>query len=112
MKQFFTTLMILGYLSFSFAQGFQGNITVSGSVITVTGHSVTLTWTASPNAPSYNLYRGTASGGPFVRVASGIAVPIYTDIQVSHGQTLYYVATAVNGNGESAYSNEAAAVIP
>jgi fibronectin type 3 domain-containing protein len=112
MKQLFTTLMVLCCPSFTFAQGLQGNITVSGSVITVTGHSATLTWTASPNVTSYNLYRGTVSGGPYMRMASGITVLTYTDVRVNHGQTLYYVATAVNGNGESAYSNETTAVIP
>ena len=29
----------------AFAQGIQGNVTVSGTAIVVTGHSVTLTWT-------------------------------------------------------------------
>jgi hypothetical protein len=45
-------------------------------------------------------------------VAPGITVTTYSDTQVGHSQTLYYVATAVNGNSESGYSNEAAAVIP
>ena len=92
--------------------GIQGKVTISGSAITATGHSVTLTWNASQNATSYNVYRGTASGGPYVQVASGIALTTYTDTQVGHGQTLYYVTTAVNGHNESAYSNEAAAAIP
>lgn len=112
MKQLFATFMVLGCLSFGFAQGLPGNVTLSGSAITVTGHSVTVTWNTSPNASSYNLYRATASGGPYVQVASGITVTTYSDTQVGHSQTLYYVATAVNGNSESGYSNEAAAVIP
>src|SRR5580658_751322 len=105
--------MVLGCLSPSFAQqGFQGKATLSGSANIATGHTFTLTWNASPNATSYNLYRGTASGGPYVQVASGIAVTTYTDTQVGHSQTFFYVATAVQGKNESAYSNEAAAVIP
>jgi fibronectin type 3 domain-containing protein len=104
--------MVLGCLSLGFAQGLQGKATLSGNANMVTGHSVTLTWNASANATSYNLYRGTASGGPYVQVASGITVTTYTDTQVGHSQKLYYVATAVQGKSESGYSNEAAAVIP
>ncbi len=112
MKQSFTPLMVLGCLSLSFAQGVQGNVTLSGSARIETGHSVTLTWNSSPNATSYNLYRGTVSGGPYVRIASGIAVTTFTDTQVGYSQTLYYVTTAVNSASESAYSSQAAAVIP
>ena len=37
----------------------------------------------------------------------------YTDLNVSGGQTYYYVTTAVDANSvESAHSNEAQAVIP
>ena len=36
----------------------------------------------------------------------------YTDTNVTAGQTYYYVATAVEGSSESAYSNQATAVIP
>jgi fibronectin type 3 domain-containing protein len=105
--------MVLGCLSFSFAQGLQGNVRLSGNAtVTVTGHSVTLTWSASQNAASYNIYRGTTSGGPYVRVASGIVSTTYSDVQVTHNQTLYYVTTAVNGSNESGYSDQTAAVIP
>jgi fibronectin type 3 domain-containing protein len=113
MKRLFTTCMVLGCLSFSFAQGLQGNVKLGGNTtVAITGHSVTLTWSASQNATSYNIYRGTASGGPYVKVASGIVSTTYTDVQVTHNQTLYYVTTAVNGNNESGYSNESVAVIP
>jgi len=113
MRRLFTTCMVLGCLSSSFAQGIQGNVQIGGkATITITGHAVTLTWNASPNATSYNVYRGTTSGGPYVKVASGIVNTTYTDVQVTHNQTLYYVTTAVSGNNESGYSNEAAAVIP
>jgi fibronectin type 3 domain-containing protein len=113
MKQLFAICMILGCLGFSFAQGIQGNAKLSGNAtIAVTGHSVTLTWSASQNSTSYNIYRGTTHGGPYLKVASGIVSPTYTDVQVTSNQTLYYVTTAVNGNNESGYSNEAIAFIP
>jgi fibronectin type 3 domain-containing protein len=112
MNRLFIALTLLGCVSFSFAQVLQGKATLSGNANIVSGHSVTLTWNASASATSYNLYRGTASGGPYVQVASGILVPTYTDTQVGHSQTLYYVATAVQGTSESGYSNQAVAVIP
>lgn len=113
MKRLFTTCMVLVCVSFSSAQGIQGNVQIGGkATITITGHSVTLTWNASPNATSYNVYRGTTSGGPYVKEASGVVDTTYTDVQVTHNQTLYYVTTAVNGSNESGYSGETAAVIP
>jgi len=113
MKRLFTTCVVLGCLSFSFAQGLQGNVRLSGNAtVSVTGHSVTLTWSASQNATSYNIYRGSRSGGPYVRLASGIVSTTYSDVQVTHNQTIYYVVTAVNGSSESAYSIQIVAVIP
>jgi fibronectin type 3 domain-containing protein len=115
MKQPFTSyiLLLTLCLSFSFAQGIHGNVQLRGqATVLVTGHSVTLTWNASQNAASYDIYRSTVHGGPYVRWASGIVSTTYTDTKATHNQTLYYVTTAVNGNNESGYSNEAVAVIP
>jgi fibronectin type 3 domain-containing protein len=113
MKQLLTTCIVLGCLSLSFAQGLQGKLTLSGNItVKASGHSVVLTWNASQNATSYNVYRGTTQGGPYVKVSSGIVGTTYTDVHVTHNQTLYYVTTAVSGSGESGYSNEATAVIP
>jgi fibronectin type 3 domain-containing protein len=112
MKRLLITCIVLGCLTSSVAQGIQGSVILSGTAIVVMGHTVTLTWNASQGAASYNTYRGTVSGGPYVKLASGILNTTYDDAQVTHNQTLYYVATAVNGNSESGYSNEVAAVIP
>jgi fibronectin type 3 domain-containing protein len=113
MKQSFTICTILACLRICFAQGVQGNVTISGSAsVKVTGHSVALTWNASQNATSYNVYRGTTHGGPYSRVGSAIVTTTYTDVQVTPNSTLYYVTTAVSGSNESGYSNEVAAVIP
>jgi len=113
MKRLFTICMFLACVSFCFAQGIRGNVKLSGNAtVTTTGHSVALTWTASQNAASYNIYRGAVHGGPYTKVASGVVSTTYNDAQVTHGQTLYYVATAVNGSNESGYSNEISVVIP
>jgi hypothetical protein len=97
--------------SFGVAQ-FQGNVKLSGSAtVVVTGHSVTLSWVGSPGATSYCVYRGTAHG-QYAKIASGIIAATYTDVQITHNQTLFYVATAMSGSSESGYSNEIVAAIP
>lgn len=113
MKQLLTICIVLGGLSIVLAQGLQGNVTLAGSVsVKVTGHAVALSWGESPNATSYNVYRSRTHGGPYTKISSGLISVNYSDTQVIHGQTLYYVTTAVSGSNESAYSNETTAVIP
>ena len=70
---------------------------------------VTLNWTAASGAVSYNVKRGTASGGPYGAVASGISATSYVDSAVTNGTPYYYVVTAMNGGGESPNSNQATA---
>jgi hypothetical protein len=69
---------------------------------------VSLTWSASANASSYNVKRGVVSGGPYSLVASTPSASL-TDTSVSNGTTYYYVVTAYNTAGESGNSNEASA---
>jgi hypothetical protein len=80
------------------------------------GHSVSLTWVASTSADvkGYYVYRAATSGGPYTKLSVALAAGTsYTDTAVQAGQTYYYVSTAVDtSNLESAYSNEAKAVIP
>jgi hypothetical protein len=87
-------------------------ITVAAA--STTTHSVTLTWTASTSSVSgYYAYRGAQSGGPYTKLNSSlVAGTSYTDGSVQAGQTYYYVVTAVANGIESAYSNEAKAVVP
>ena len=114
MKRLLAICMILaGCPHLSLAQGIQGNVKLTGkAAVITTGHAVMLSWTASPGAGSYSVYRGSTQGGPYVKMASGIPGTNYADAHVTHKQTLYYVTTAVNGPNESGYSNEIVAVIP
>jgi fibronectin type 3 domain-containing protein len=79
-------------------------------------HTVTLSWAASvsPNIMGYKVYRGSVSGGPYTLVSGSlVGTTAYADSSVSSGQTYYYVTTAVDSsNVQSAYSNEAIAVVP
>src|SRR5256712_9838888 len=75
----------------------------------------TLSWNPSPSAAvSYNVYRGTQSGGSYQKLnSSSVSTTTYTDNSVLAGQTYFYVVTAVDSrNMESVHSNEVSATIP
>ncbi len=77
--------------------------------IVYNAHAAALSWTASttPNV-TYNVYRATASTGPFTTPlnSSRISGTTFKDTSVSAGQTYYYVVTAVASDGtESAPSS-------
>jgi hypothetical protein len=78
--------------------------------LTATGgnQQISLAWTASTGATSYNVKRATTNGGPYTTVASPAGTS-YSDTTVSNGTTDYYVVTAVSASGESANSNQASA---
>jgi hypothetical protein len=83
----------------------------------VQSHSVALSWVASTSTVSgYNVYRGTANGGPYTLVNTSLVAGLsFTDSTVQNGLALtyYYVATAVDSSGsESAYSTPAQANVP
>jgi cellulose 1,4-beta-cellobiosidase len=85
----------------------------SATVSVAAPHSVTLGWSPSTTTGvTYNVYRGTLSGGPYSLLSSGLSSTSYTDTSVQSGSTYYYVTTAVDSAGESPYSNAAQAVIP
>lgn len=71
--------------------------------------SVILDWITVPNTLSYNIYRGSATGGPYSLLSSAVdPVHTYSDSSVVSGNSYYYVITSVNIYGvESVFSNEA-----
>jgi len=89
--------------------------TATVTVSTAVQHTVTLNWTASSSSVSgYNVYRGTASGGPYTRINTALeAATNYVDNTVHSGTTYYYVVTAEASSGvESSFSNQVTAVVP
>ena len=70
---------------------------------------VSLSWTASSGATSYNIYRGTSSGNESTTVATGVTSTSYTNTGLTNGTMYYYRITATNSSGTSGYSNEATA---
>ena len=55
---------------------------------------VTLAWSASSGATSYNVKRSTTSGGPYTTIASP-ATPGYTNTGLTNGTTYFYVVSAL-----------------
>ncbi|MGO8670935.1 MAG: malectin domain-containing carbohydrate-binding protein, partial [Capsulimonadaceae bacterium] len=71
---------------------------------------VSLSWTASSGATSYNVYRGTAAGGESATaIATGVTTATYTNTGLTNGTAYYYKVAAVNSVGTSGMSNEASA---
>jgi hypothetical protein len=71
---------------------------------------VSLSWTASSGAMSYNVYRGTLpTQENTTPIATGVTLTSYLDTTVTNGPTFYYKVAAVNTSGTSSLSNEASA---
>jgi hypothetical protein len=79
---------------------------------------VNLSWTAPTGAVTYNVYRGTTTGGEGTTpLATGVTTTSFADTTVTNGTTYFYTVTAVNANAtrvpplasESAASAEASA---
>jgi hypothetical protein len=61
---------------------------------------VTLSWSASAGAVSYNVGRATTSGGPYKTVGTPTGAS-FTDTSVTNGTTYFYVVSAANLAGPS-----------
>lgn len=79
--------------------------------LTATGgnNQVSLSWNAASGATSYNVYRGTVSGGPYGSLAPGVTTTSHVDTTAVNGTTYFYVVAGVNGGGEGPDSNQASA---
>jgi fibronectin type 3 domain-containing protein len=70
---------------------------------------INLSWTANPNATSYNVKRATAPGGPYTTLATGVTATNYSSSGLNAGATYYYVVSATNAGGEGSNSAETSA---
>jgi fibronectin type 3 domain-containing protein len=81
----------------------------AGLSATPTNAQVSLSWTASSGATSYNVKQALVSGGPFTTIATGVTTTNYTNTGLNNGTTYYYVVSAVNASGEGANSSQISA---
>jgi fibronectin type 3 domain-containing protein len=81
----------------------------TGLTATAGNTQVSLSWTASSGATSYNVKRATVSGGPYTTVATGVTTTSYTNTGLTNGTTYYFVVSAINSVGESANSAQVSA---
>ncbi|MGO8671772.1 MAG: choice-of-anchor tandem repeat GloVer-containing protein, partial [Capsulimonadaceae bacterium] len=79
----------------------------TGLTATAGSTKVSLSWTASTGATSYNIYRGTASGAEGSTSVGTATSTTDTDTGLTNGVTYYYKVAAINGGGTSAQSSEA-----
>ena len=72
--------------------------------------SVSLTWSASSGATSYNVYEGTTSSGEGAQpVQSGVSGASVTIGGLTNGKKYYFTVAAVDAGGVSPVSAEASA---
>jgi fibronectin type 3 domain-containing protein len=73
--------------------------------------SISLTWTASSEALSYNVYLGTAPGAESsTPVATGVTIGAYSVTGLTPGVTYYFTVKSIAYGATSVASNEAFAV--
>jgi fibronectin type 3 domain-containing protein len=85
-------------------------LSASATAINTDTPQAALSWTASPGAVSYDVYRslnGNGEGG--APLATGITGTTFTDSTGAFGTTYFYKVSAVNTGGQSGLSNEASA---
>lgn len=70
---------------------------------------VSVVWTASAGATSYEVLRSTSSGGGTVSIARGVTATSHLDTGLVNGTAYYYVVRAVSPGGTSANSSEVTA---
>jgi len=80
----------------------------TGLAATAATGQVTLTWTASSGAVSYNIYRGTSHDGEAATpIATGVTTTSFINTGLANEVTYYYKVKAVSSFSTSAYSFEA-----
>jgi hypothetical protein len=91
------------------ADGCETDTTI-GSLWAVSGRGrVFLSWPAVSAATGYVVRRATASGGPYVDVATGVAGTTFVDTGLTNGTAYYYVVAAVVSCGTGIASMQAVA---
>ena len=83
----------------------------SGLVVSLINAQPVLSWLPPTDAVSYNVKRGTNSGGPYTVIAN-TPTPIFTDNSATNASIYYYVVSYFNSAQESGDSAEASVSFP
>jgi hypothetical protein len=86
----------------------QGRGTPSGTAAA----RVDLTWSNESYASSYNVKRGTASGGPYTLVGNTTSTAFSDRTGLANGTTYYYVVDPLINTAEACVSNQATVPVP
>ena len=81
----------------------------AGLTATVGNASVSLAWSSSAFASTYNVKRSTINGGPYSVIASNLNSTGYINTSFTPNTTYYYRVSAVNALGESTNSQQVSA---
>ncbi|MHB8660565.1 MAG: peptidoglycan-binding protein [Minisyncoccota bacterium] len=68
---------------------------------------INLSWTASPTATSYTIYRSATNSNFTTPIATGVTGTSYSDTSLSASTAYYYEVAGVNSNGEGLNSSSA-----
>ncbi|HYL65557.1 MAG TPA: immunoglobulin-like domain-containing protein, partial [Nitrosopumilaceae archaeon] len=74
----------------------------------ISSNQIRVSWTASPGATTYNIYRATSQTGPFTMIGSTAATS-YTNGGLSAGTTYYYKISTANNTDTPTQSSLASA---
>jgi len=81
------------------------------SAILLATNQISISWTASANATSYNVKRSASGSGPYIIVANTFGTNI-NDVVPPGGPNYFYLVTALNSAGESAGSSAVVIAMP
>ena len=88
------------------------NLAGAGSAAGAAPARIDLSWSNQANSTSYNILRGTASGGPYSLIGT-TSLTSYKDTSgLTNGDTYFYVVQPLNGNIEVCQSNQATITVP
>jgi fibronectin type 3 domain-containing protein len=113
-KQYFFTVVAVDAGGSSMASAEASGTTIASSPAGLSASagngSVSLTWSASPGAGSYNVYEGTSPSGEGTQpVQSGASGTSATVGGLTNGKKYYFTVAAVDAGGVSSPSGEASA---
>jgi hypothetical protein len=83
------------------------SVPTSITAVAINDSKIKITWSASPRATSYNIYRSDTSNGSFTKIYTLVGTleqlpePSYENTGLPRSTTKYYHVTAVNEFGES-----------